>query len=222
MLILKPGFTSTGATTISNLDQLPGSINVWRAFLVWIGGMGVVVLAVAALPMLGAGVSQALKAKPPGSMRGAKLTPRIAQTAKGLWAVYVLLTAACTLGLCPAGMPLLESLINTFSFLDLGSFSPHDASFGFFDSPAMEAIAIVFMLLGISVPVRCAHHVLHLAHVSKRMRGNDCVFSGSSVSQQHGTGTQSSCPRNRLHGTDRFSNLDLYPVNVAGSLGAIY
>jgi len=141
------GLTTTGATVISNLDQLPGSLNVWRAFLVWLGGMGVVVLAVAILPMLGVGGSQDFKAETPGPMKDAKLTPRIAQTAKGLWLVYALITAACTLSLWAVGMPFLDSLIHTFSIMGLGGFSSHDASFGFFDSAPMEAVAIVFMLL---------------------------------------------------------------------------
>ena len=141
------GLTTTGATTIANLDKLPGSINVWRAFLVWLGGMGVVVLAVAVLPMLGVGGSQAFKAETPGPMKDSKLTPRIAQTAKGLWLVYLLITIACTLSLWAVGMPFLDALIHTFSIMGLGGFSSHDASFGFFDSAAMEAVAIVFMLL---------------------------------------------------------------------------
>lgn len=141
------GLTTTGATTISNLDQLPGSINIWRSFLVWLGGMGVVVLTVAILPMLGVGGSQAFKAETPGPMKDAKLTPRIAQTAKGLWLVYLLITIACTISLWVVGMPVLDALIHTFSIMGLGGFSSHDASFGFFDSPSMEAVAIVFMLL---------------------------------------------------------------------------
>ena len=141
------GLTTTGATTIANLDKLPGSINVWRAFLVWLGGMGVVVLAVAVLPMLGVGGSQAFKAETPGPMKDSKLTPRIAQTAKGLWLVYLLITIACTLSLWSVGMPFLDALIHTFSIMGLGGFSSHDASFGFFDSAAMEAVAVVFMLL---------------------------------------------------------------------------
>ena len=141
------GLTTTGATTLSNLDQLPSSINVWRTFLVWLGGMGVVVLAVAVLPMLGVGGSQAFKAETPGPMKNAKLTPRIAQTAKGLWLVYLLITIACTFSLWAVGMPFLDSMIHTFTIMGLGGFSSHDASFGFFDSPAMEAVAIVFMLL---------------------------------------------------------------------------
>lgn len=141
------GLTTTGATTISNLDQLPGSVNLWRAFLVWLGGMGVVVLAVAVLPMLGVGGSQAFKAETPGPMKDAKLTPRIAQTAKGLWLVYVLISAACACSLWVVGMPGLDALVHTFSIMGLGGFSSHDASFGFFDSAAMETVAIVFMLL---------------------------------------------------------------------------
>jgi trk system potassium uptake protein TrkH len=120
---------------------------VWRAFLVWLGGMGVVVLAVAVLPMLGVGGSQAFKAETPGPMKDSKLTPRIAQTAKGLWLVYLLITIACTLSLWSVGMPFLDALIHTFSIMGLGGFSSHDASFGFFDSAAMEAVAVVFMLL---------------------------------------------------------------------------
>lgn len=141
------GLTATGATTISNLDQLPASINLWRTFMNWLGGMGVVVLAVAVLPILGVGGSQAFKAEIPGPMKDAKLTPRIAQTAKGLWLVYVLITTACTVSLWAAGMPPLDALIHAFSIVGLGGFSSHDASFGFFNSPAMEAVAIVFMLL---------------------------------------------------------------------------
>ena len=141
------GLTASGGTTLSNLDQLPGSINVWRTFLVWLGGMGVVVLAVAVLPMLGVGGSQAFKAETPGPMKDAKLTPRIAQTAKGLWLIYLLITIACTFSLWAVGMPFLDSLIHAFTIVGLGGFSSHDASFGFFDSAAMEAVAIVFMLI---------------------------------------------------------------------------
>ena len=141
------GLTATGANTISNLDQLPASINLWRTFMNWLGGMGVVVLAVAVLPILGVGGSQAFKAEIPGPMKDAKLTPRIAQTAKGLWLVYLLITTACTVSLWAVGMPPLDALMHAFSIVGLGGFSSHDASFGFFDSPAMEAVAIVFMLL---------------------------------------------------------------------------
>jgi len=126
------GLTTTGSTTISDLDKLPASINFWRCFLVWIGGMGVVVLTVAILPMLGVGGSQAFKAETPGPMKDSKITPRITQTAEGLWAVYVLISLACIISLCLAGMPLLDSVMHTFSIMGLGGFSSHDASFGFF------------------------------------------------------------------------------------------
>jgi trk system potassium uptake protein len=145
------GLTTTGATVLSELDKLPASINLWRALLVWIGGMGIIVLAVAILPLLGVGGSQAFKAETPGPMKDTKLTPRITQTAKGLWLVYGLVTLACVVSFQLAGMTWLDAVIHAFSTMGLGGFSSHDDSFGFFNSPAIEAVAIVFMLIaGIS------------------------------------------------------------------------
>ncbi|MGH8680874.1 MAG: TrkH family potassium uptake protein [Burkholderiales bacterium] len=141
------GLTTSGATTLSDLDRLPPSINLWRAQLVWMGGMGVVVLAVAILPLLGAGGAQVFKAETPGPMKDTKLTPRITETAKGLWVIYFFLTVACILALKLAGMTWLDALIHAFSTLGLGGFSSHDASFGFWDSPLIEAVTIVFMLI---------------------------------------------------------------------------
>jgi trk system potassium uptake protein TrkH len=141
------GLTTTGATVLSGLDQLPPSINIWRTFLVWIGGMGVIVLAVAILPLLGVGGSQMYKSETPGPMKDAKLTPRIAETAKGLWLVYLLITAACLLCYRAAGMNWLDAMMHAFSTIGLGAFSSHDASFGHWNSPAIEAVAIYFMLL---------------------------------------------------------------------------
>jgi trk system potassium uptake protein TrkH len=141
------GLTASGATVLSGLDQLPPSINVWRAQLVWIGGMGVVVLAVAILPLLGVGGAQLFKAETPTPMKDTKLTPRITETAKGLWVVYFVFTFACILAYRLAGMTWLDALIHGFTTLGLGGFSSHDASFAYFDSPAIEAVAIVFMLL---------------------------------------------------------------------------
>jgi trk system potassium uptake protein TrkH len=138
--------TTTGATVLVGLDALPPSINVWRALLQWIGGMGVVVLAVAILPMLRVGGREVFRAETPGPMKDQKLTPRIAQTAKGLWAVYLSLTAACILAYRWGGMSWLDALIHAFTTLSLGGYSSHDASFAFFDSPLLEAIAVVFML----------------------------------------------------------------------------
>ncbi len=140
------GLTATGATVLTHLDQLPASINVWRAELQWLGGMGVIVLVVAILPMLGVGGRQISKSEIPGPMKEGQLTPRLTETAKGLWAVYALLTLACFLSYHAAGMSWLDAMIHSFTTLSLGGFSSHDASFSYFDSPLIEAIAIVFML----------------------------------------------------------------------------
>jgi trk system potassium uptake protein len=141
------GLTTTGATVISGLDKLPMSINLWRCELVWLGGMGLIVLAVAVLPMLGIGGRQMFKAETPGPMKDSKLTPRITETAKGLWIVYILVTLLCCAGLYAVGMTLFDAVIHTFSIMGLGGFSSHDASFGFWNSPAIEAVSILFMLI---------------------------------------------------------------------------
>jgi trk system potassium uptake protein TrkH len=138
--------TTTGATVLTGLDALPPSINVWRALLQWIGGMGVVVLAVAILPMLRVGGREVFRAETPGPMKDQKLTPRLAQTAKGLWTVYIALTAACILAYRWGGMSWLDALIHAFTTLSLGGYSSHDASFAFFQSPLLEAIAVAFMI----------------------------------------------------------------------------
>ena len=141
------GLTTTGATVLSDLDKLPVSINIWRTFLVWVGGMGVIVLAVAILPLLGVGGSQIYKAETPGPMKDTKLTPRIAETAKGLWLVYLSITLACILGMRMAGMNWTDAMMHAFSTMGLGGFSSHDASFGHWNSPAIEAVTILFMLI---------------------------------------------------------------------------
>ena len=141
------GLTTTGATVLSNLDTLPMSINLWRHLLVWIGGMGLIVLAIAILPLLGIGGRQMFKAETPGPMKDAKMTPRIAETAKGLWLVYVGVSMVCMLGYRWAGMSWFDAVCHTFSTMGLGGFSTHDASFGYFNSPAIESVAIIFMLI---------------------------------------------------------------------------
>jgi trk system potassium uptake protein TrkH len=141
------GLTTTGATVLSGLDALPPSINIWRAFLIWIGGMGVIVLAVAILPLLGVGGSQIYKAETPGPMKDTKLTPRIAETAKGLWLVYFMITVACLIAYHLAGMNWLDAMMHAFGTMGLGGFSSHDASYAYWNSPAIEAVAIYFMLL---------------------------------------------------------------------------
>ncbi len=141
------GLTTTGATVLTGLDELPPSINLWRALLEWLGGMGIIVLAVAILPLLRIGGRQMYRAETPGPMKDVKLTPRITQSAKGLWLVYAGITAACVLSYRLAGMTWFDAVIHGFSTMSLGGFSSHDASFGFFNSPAIEAVAIVFMLV---------------------------------------------------------------------------
>ena len=141
------GLTTTGSTVLSELDRLPASVNVWRTFLQWMGGMGILILAVAVLPLLGVGGSQLFKAEAAGPIKDTKLTPRMTETAKGLWGVYVLLSLLCTLAFWAAGMTPLDALMHMFATISLGGLSPHDASFAFFDSPLLEAIAVLFMLV---------------------------------------------------------------------------
>ncbi len=143
--------TATGATVLTGLDQLPVSVNVWRCFLQLIGGLGIMLLVVAVLPMLGLGGLQLYKAETPGPMKDARLTPRIAETARGLWGVYFGLSAACMLAYRWAGMSWPDAFMHMCSTMGLGGFSSHDASFGHWNSASMEAVACVFMALsGIS------------------------------------------------------------------------
>jgi trk system potassium uptake protein TrkH len=141
------GLTTTGATVITGLDFLAPSINLWRCELNWIGGMGIIVLAVAILPMLGVGGMQLLKAEVPGPIKDAKLTARIADTATALWSVYIGITLACILSLWLAGMSWFDAICHAFAALSLGGFSTKDASVGAFHSPAIEVVLIVFMML---------------------------------------------------------------------------
>ena len=141
------GLTTTGSTVLANLDTLPVSVNVWRTFMQWIGGMGILILAVAVLPMLGVGGSQLFKAEAAGPVKDTKLTPRMTETAKGLWGVYALFSAGCALAYWLGGMSPLDALMHMFSTVSLGGLSSHDASFGYFASPLLEGIALFFMLL---------------------------------------------------------------------------
>ena len=141
------GMTTTGATVLNGLDALPVAINLWRAMMQWVGGMGLIVLAVAILPLLGIGGRQIFQAEVPGALKEARLTPRIEDTARGLWAIYVGISAACALCYWAGGMTLPDAVIHAFSTMSLGGFSSHDASFGHFDSPLLEAIAMIFMLI---------------------------------------------------------------------------
>ena len=140
------GLTTTGATVMTGLDALPPSLNLWRHLLNWLGGMGIIVLAVAILPLLGIGGRQLLKAELPGPIKDSKLTPRIADTAKLLWAVYAAITLVCVFALKLAGMSWFDAICHAFATLSLGGFSTHDASVGYYDSPLIEAVLIFFMM----------------------------------------------------------------------------
>lgn len=142
------GLTTTGATVIVGLDALPKSLLFYRQSLQFFGGMGIVILAVAILPMLRIGGSQLFRAESTGPVKDTRLTPRIAETAKALWLVYVGLTAACALAFWVGGMNGFDAVGHAFSTVSTGGFSSYDASFGQFKSPLLEAIAILFMLLG--------------------------------------------------------------------------
>jgi trk system potassium uptake protein TrkH len=141
------GLTTTGATVLTGLDTLPPSILYYRQQLQWFGGMGIIVLAVAVLPMLGVGGMQLYRAETPGPVKDTKLTPRITETAKALWYVYLLFTALCMIGYLLAGMGWFDALCHAFSTVAIGGFSTHDLSIGYFDSTAIDLVAILFMFL---------------------------------------------------------------------------
>jgi trk system potassium uptake protein TrkH len=141
------GLSTTGATVLAGLDDLPPAVNLWRHELNWMGGMGILVLAVAILPLLGVGGRQLFIAETPGPMKDTKLTPRMAETARNLWAIYVSLTLLCIASLKVAGMGWFDAVCHAFATMSLGGFSTHDASIGYFDSPVIEAVLIAFMLI---------------------------------------------------------------------------
>ena len=138
--------TTTGATVLTGLDELPRSILFYRQLLQWLGGMGIIVLAVAILPMLGIGGMQLYRAESPGPVKDTKLTPRITETAKALWYLYLGITIACATAYFLAGMSLFDAICHSFSTVAIGGFSTHDASIGHFASPAIEGVAVVFMI----------------------------------------------------------------------------
>jgi len=140
-------FTATGATALSGLDSLPLSVNVWRCFMMFVGGLGIIVLAVAILPMLGVGGTQLFKTETAGPMKDQKLTPRIADTARALWVAYFILAVACFFAYRWAGMGWADAFMHMCTTVSLGGFSSYDASFGHWNSPLIEAVAVVFMLL---------------------------------------------------------------------------
>ena len=141
------GLTTTGATIIVGIDFLPKSILFYRQELQWLGGMGIIVLAVAILPMLGIGGMQLYRAESPGPVKDTKLTPRITETAKALWYIYLSITIACALAYWLAGMNLFDAVAHSFSTVSIGGFSTHDASMGYFESGWIETVAICFMFI---------------------------------------------------------------------------
>ncbi len=141
------GLTTTGATIIIGIDELPKSILFYRQELQWLGGMGIIVLAVAILPILGIGGMQLYRAETPGPMKDSKLTPRITETAKALWYIYLGLTVTCCLCYWLAGMTFFDAISHSFSTVSIGGFSTHDASMGYFNSALIDTIAIFFMII---------------------------------------------------------------------------
>ena len=155
------GFTTTGATVIVGIDDLPVSILYFRQQNQWLGGIGIVVLAVALLPMLGVGGMQLLKAESPRPAKDVRLTPRITETAKALWAIYLALTVLCAAGYWLAGMTPFDAIAHSFGTVSTGGHSTHDASLGYFDNVAVEMVACVFMFLS---SVNFALHFFVLRH----------------------------------------------------------
>ncbi len=169
------GLTTTGATVIVGIDELPLSLRYYRQQLQWLGGMGIIVLAVAVLPMLGIGGMQLYRAETPGPMKDNKLTPRITETAKALWFIYLALTVACGLAYWIAGMEPFDALGHAFSTVAIGGFSTHDASMGYYNSTLIEMVAVVFMLLS---GINFALHFLVIRRRSLWVYFNDSEFRG--------------------------------------------
>ncbi|MEE4163534.1 MAG: TrkH family potassium uptake protein [Woeseiaceae bacterium] len=172
------GLTTTGATVLTGLDDLPQSILYYRQQLQWLGGMGIIVLAVAVLPMLGVGGMQLYRAETPGPVKDTKLTPRITETAKALWYLYLGFTLTCMLGYKAAGMNWFDSLCHAFSTVAIGGFSTHDQSIGYFDSTAIDLVAIVFMFLA---GINFSLHFFAWRYVSIRHYLEDPEFRAYSV-----------------------------------------
>lgn len=160
------GLTTTGATVLTGLDELPKSILYYRQQLQWLGGMGIIVLAVAILPMLGVGGMQLYRAETPGPVKDTKLTPRVTETAKALWYVYLTFTSLCVVGYMLAGMNWFDAICHAFSTVAIGGFSTHDLSLGYYDSSAVDLVAVLFMFVaGINFSLHFfAWRYLHVRH----------------------------------------------------------
>jgi len=141
------GWTTTGATILTNIDSLSPSILIYRQMLQWLGGMGLVVLALAVLPILGVGGMQLYKAESTGPIKDNKISPRIAETAKNLWSIYIGLTLLCAIAYYVAGMNLFDAVAHSFSTIAIGGFSTHNLSIAYFNNPLIEIFCMIFMLL---------------------------------------------------------------------------
>lgn len=164
------GLTTTGATVIVGLDSLPQSILLYRQLLQWLGGIGIIVVAVAVLPMLGIGGMQLYKAETPGPSKDTKLTPRITETAKALTSVYVGLTIACAAAYYAVGMSGFDAIAHAFSTVAIGGFSTHDASMGFFENESVLVVCSVFMTIS---AINFGLHFLAWRRRSIRVYGKD-------------------------------------------------
>ncbi len=163
------GLTTTGATVISGLDHLPQSVLFYRQQLQWFGGMGIVVLAVAVMPALGIGGMQLYRAETPGPVKDHKLTPRITETAKAIWLIYLGLTALCAIAYFLSGMSVFDALCHAFSTVAIGGFSTHDASLGHFQSNTVYLVACLFMILaGLNFALHFA--AIHSRRISSYLR----------------------------------------------------
>lgn len=167
------GLTTTGATVIEGLDELPKSILYYRQQLQWLGGMGIIVLAIAILPILGIGGIQLYKAEAPGPVKDSKLTPRIKGTAKLLWIIYVGFTVVCAIAYYLVGMSAFDAIGHSFSTIAIGGFSTHDASIGYFSNHAIELVAVVFMLLSAA---NFSLHFIAWRSLSLKPYANDSEF----------------------------------------------
>ncbi len=141
------GLTTTGATVITDIESLPKSLLYYRQQLQWLGGIGIIVIAVAILPMLGIGGMQLYRTETPGPIKDSKLTPRITETAKWLFFIYASLTIICAFAYWVAGMTAFDAICHSFSTVAIGGFSTHDASMGYFQNPYIWGIACFFMFI---------------------------------------------------------------------------
>ena len=178
------GLTTTGSTVFNHLDDLPQSINLWRSTLHWIGGIGIIVLAVAVLPLLGVGGMQLYKAETPGPVKDEKLTPRITETAKALWFTYLAITLVGIVALHIAGMSWFDAICHCFSAIALGGFSTHDRSVGYFNNAGIELVMAVIMVIA---ALNFSRHFLAFRNLSLRPYKSDSegkavlILLGSSV-----------------------------------------